>query len=778
MLTINLNISNFLDVYAKSKNYKLKKYYEAKDLYKYVKAESKEKLKNILMLNNAYVNLYEIYKKELLIKSKLYTDSDKLDYDKNKDTYIDFMENYKLLVSKERDYIDQKLKTTKLTDKEYMKNKAYLNMLNQFLKIELEDLKKIADEDVLNYYKERYEILTNIANAYRHAQRFYEIRDMIHTPIYSRGLKYHKKNIFEQLDDLSQESDTDERYGELRQLLDLTTANYNVLKSRSLFRKRKTSLLKYTKDLDEAYLKRLYYMENECLDYTTMFVNEELKNDVKNIAGEHNKFRYIRDNTPTAFTHYPQLIEKFDDIARELNKSFLPYHVYNGKLVSNGKKLDKYRHYIYALSTINELASAKGDKYKSVKKYDANCLNLALVDQNEYKLTDFKDDVPSKEDTYLEDLERKYNKEVQKRQEEIDRKNKQQNNTNVAKNNENSVKTQDKSNNNSQKQDNNIKAVDKNLPLDQQIDEYFKGLIGLNEVKNTLLEVIAKKVLEGKNYEQGQMHMAFLGNPGTGKTTVARIVGKILYENGLINSDKVVECKFSDLYQQYVGFSAKATQDKIKEAEGGVLFIDEAHQLAVSGDGQHDYRKEIINVLVPELENNKNLLVIFAGYSKEMTEMLKNSDKGLFSRVNHRINFKDFNKKDIMSLFDLEIKKKKNRNDEKFIVTDKAREYVSNYFDLLIKARDGEFANGREVRTTVNKILNKFGVLALKRKDIRTIDDKTMKSILTSTTFKEEILGNEENPRLVNEWNNFVELLNEKDNVVTVNNLEEESCNK
>ena len=311
------------------------------------------------------------------------------------------------------------------------------------------------------------------------------------------------------------------------------------------------------------------------------------------------------------------------------------------------------------------------------------------------------------------------------------------------------------------------KKSERDVVVSVKTDKNYRIVLEVNVKKEFYESVInrytfdiSKKILEGKNYKQGQMHMAFLGNPGTGKTTVARIVGRILYENGLINNDNVVEVKFSDLYQNYVGFSAKATREKIKEAEGGVLFIDEAHQLCSAGSDNKDFRKEIINTLIPELENNHNLLVIFAGYSKEMLHMLKGSDKGLFSRVNHRVDFKDFSKNDIMNLFNLEMKKRKNRKDESFELTAEATKMVSNYFDILIKARKDNFANGREVRITIEKILNKFGVIALNREDIKTIDGGTMKQILTSSTFKNEILSDNKNNTVLNiEWEEFSEEL-------------------
>ena len=109
-----------------------------------------------------------------------------------------------------------------------------------------------------------------------------------------------------------------------------------------------------------------------------------------------------------------------------------------------------------------------------------------------------------------------------------------------------------------------------------------------------------------------------------------------------------------------------------------------------------------------------------------------------------------------MQLFNLEMNKRKNRNDENFELTEDAICMVEDYFDLLIEARKDNFANGREVRTTIEKILNRFGVIALNREDIKTIDGETMKEILSSSSFKNEILSSQPfNNTLAVNWNEF-----------------------
>lgn len=145
-------------------------------------------------------------------------------------------------------------------------------------------------------------------------------------------------------------------------------------------------------------------------------------------------------------------------------------------------------------------------------------------------------------------------------------------------------------------------------------------LIGLSGIKESIRKIKAY-ALNNKNGEMFNINMCFYGNPGTGKTEVARIIAGILYENKILQKNKVVEVDRSDLVSQYFGATAEKTQSVIQRAIGGVLFVDEAYALANNSDinGVTDYGKEAIDTLVKAMEDYRGkLCVIFAGYKDEM----------------------------------------------------------------------------------------------------------------------------------------------------------------
>ena len=144
--------------------------------------------------------------------------------------------------------------------------------------------------------------------------------------------------------------------------------------------------------------------------------------------------------------------------------------------------------------------------------------------------------------------------------------------------------------------------------------------------------------------------MLFLGSPGTGKTTVARLIGKIYRQLGLLpRGDCLVECTRKDLVGQYVGWTAKAVQKKVKEAMGGILFIDEAY--AVCTGDKDSFGKEAVNELIAAMENNRdNLLVILAGYTREMEEFM-DSNPGFRSRIRNKILFEDYSADEMVDIF-------------------------------------------------------------------------------------------------------------------------------
>jgi SpoVK/Ycf46/Vps4 family AAA+-type ATPase len=255
------------------------------------------------------------------------------------------------------------------------------------------------------------------------------------------------------------------------------------------------------------------------------------------------------------------------------------------------------------------------------------------------------------------------------------------------------------------------KPVVKKEPIDvdaalAELDE----LIGLDEVKKE----IHAKVNQINNFNQRRAqglkvpkmtnHMVFTGNPGTGKTTVARIVSKIYTALGVISGndleDSLLEVQRNNLVAGYVGQTARQTQEAIDKAMGGILFIDEAYSLAPKGGGT-DFGQEAIDTLLIGMENNRdNLVVIAAGYENEMERFI-NSNPGLESRFKNFIHFADYNGEELFKIFELQLKK----ND--YVLAPDAEAKLKSYLNKLYENRDRNFANGRDVRNLFEEIIER-----------------------------------------------------------------------
>ena len=191
----------------------------------------------------------------------------------------------------------------------------------------------------------------------------------------------------------------------------------------------------------------------------------------------------------------------------------------------------------------------------------------------------------------------------------------------------------------------------------KRIDEILHeldNLIGLSEVKKIVREIYAfieiqrRREQEKLNTEPLVLHMIFKGNPGTGKTTVARIMSKFFCEIGVLSRGHLIEVERADLVGEYIGHTAQKTREQLKKAYGGILFIDEAYSLARGGE--KDFGKESIDVLVKAMEDHKNeLILILAGYQKEMEGFLE-TNPGLRSRFPIHIDFPDYNQKELMRI--------------------------------------------------------------------------------------------------------------------------------
>jgi AAA+ superfamily predicted ATPase len=220
------------------------------------------------------------------------------------------------------------------------------------------------------------------------------------------------------------------------------------------------------------------------------------------------------------------------------------------------------------------------------------------------------------------------------------------------------------------------------------------------------------------------LHMVFLGNPGTGKTTVARMVAGILYNLGYIEQNKLIEVSAKDLIGQYVGQTAPKTMGVIEKALGGVLFIDEAYSLASKpGTSGSQFNEECIATLIQAMENYRdNLVVIFAGYTKEMDAFLK-SNSGIVSRIGYTMDFKDYTVDELIEIFKSMFKKSGFTVEKSAI--EKAKEVIEEY-----RHTEG-FGNARFVRNLYEKAIIKHATNtqnATSKKVLRTITAKDITS--------------------------------------------------
>lgn len=243
---------------------------------------------------------------------------------------------------------------------------------------------------------------------------------------------------------------------------------------------------------------------------------------------------------------------------------------------------------------------------------------------------------------------------------------------------------------------------DKNEITEEDPFKELEKLIGLSGVKEKVKEISAYAKVQIRRKELGLkteplcLHMSYVGNPGTGKTTVARCMGKILKSMNILSTGKFVEASREDLVGKYVGHTAQKTAEKIKEAEGGILFIDEAYSL--SSESKLDYGQEVINTLVKKMEDlRENLVVIFAGYPKEMEKFI-NMNPGLKDRIQFKLEFEDYKPNELLGIW------KKFFEDSQYALEEDALIEMERIANKVYKNRDNNFANGRIMRKCFERV--------------------------------------------------------------------------
>ena len=226
--------------------------------------------------------------------------------------------------------------------------------------------------------------------------------------------------------------------------------------------------------------------------------------------------------------------------------------------------------------------------------------------------------------------------------------------------------------------------------------EELDKLIGLESVKTQLKRIRAILLKNKGSNEKLNLHMCFYGNPGTGKTVVARLMANIFYEAGVLPTNKLIETDRSGLCGQYIGQTAPLTHKKVKEAMGGVLFIDEAYTLCADSNGE-DYGKEAIAALLKDMEDYKGkFCVILAGYKDEMEKMIS-LNPGFDSRINRKIDFPDYSIDEQLQIFNIMLAKKN------YVITDDAKNKLLEVFEMQSSSK--HFANARTVRNILDGIV-------------------------------------------------------------------------
>jgi len=192
--------------------------------------------------------------------------------------------------------------------------------------------------------------------------------------------------------------------------------------------------------------------------------------------------------------------------------------------------------------------------------------------------------------------------------------------------------------------------------------------------------------------------MVFSGNPGTGKTTIARILGEVYKDVGVLSKGHVVEVDRSGLVGEYIGHTAVKTQEKINEAIGGILFIDEAYSLVKEG---RDFGQEAIDTLLKAMEDNRNnFIVIVAGYTELMQKFI-DSNPGLKSRFTKYVNFPDYSADELVQIF------LKMCEEYDFKLTDQAEKVMRDKIYAMEATKDKNFANARDVRNLFEEVVTR-----------------------------------------------------------------------
>lgn len=279
----------------------------------------------------------------------------------------------------------------------------------------------------------------------------------------------------------------------------------------------------------------------------------------------------------------------------------------------------------------------------------------------------------------------------------------------------------------------NIAEPEVTHPSDLSMEEVMKSLqemIGLADIKNKINDYIHYlkfiQLRKEQGFEENQkisLHSVFTGNPGTGKTSVAKLLGEIYKQMGLLSKGKVTEVGRAELVGKYIGQTAPQVKEVIEKARGGILFIDEAYSLLREADSSQDFGQEVIEVILKEMSDGPgDIAIIVAGYPKEMANFL-NGNPGFRSRFNIFFEFPDYLPQELMQIADFLAEKRS------VVFTEEAKKYM---FERLIESyrnRNKSFGNARYVTSLVDESKVNMGLRVIKNPDVTKLTPEELKTI-------------------------------------------------
>lgn len=293
-----------------------------------------------------------------------------------------------------------------------------------------------------------------------------------------------------------------------------------------------------------------------------------------------------------------------------------------------------------------------------------------------------------------------------------------------------------------------------------EIIEELDKFVGIDEVKQSIEKIISKldtdRLLLGTNSKREiRDHFLFLGNPGTGKTTIARIFADILNSLELLPVGQLIEVTRKDLVAEFVGQTAIKVDNVVQRAMGGVLFIDEAY--SIIKDENDSFGKEAVDTLLKLIEDNRGKMVaIAAGYTKEMADFVS-ANSGMVSRFNETINFRDYNSAELTEIFRRFVE---NKN---MTLDDDAQNNIENFFNRMYISRDARiFGNAREVRNVFERALKNHGLRIQAIKENQNLSKKELFTITRADIEGEENIKEKDLDSILSELDNFIGMDNVK----------------